>query len=35
MLCSSDKEPEGYEPRRISKAEIKRTFMPLFNIIDI
>jgi ubiquinone/menaquinone biosynthesis C-methylase UbiE len=33
MLCFSDKEPEGYGPRRISKAEIERTFMPLFNII--
>ena len=35
MLSFSDKEPEGYGPRRISKAEIKRTFTPLFNIIYI
>ena len=35
MLCFSDKEPEGYGPRRISKDEIKRTFMPLFNIVYI
>ena len=35
MLCFSDKEPEGYGPRRISKAEIERTFTPLFNIIYI
>ena len=35
MLCFSDKEPEGYGPRRISKAEIERTFTPLFNIVYI
>jgi ubiquinone/menaquinone biosynthesis C-methylase UbiE len=35
MLCFSDKEPEGYGPRRVSKAEIEHTFMPLFNIIYI
>ena len=35
MLCFSDKEPEGYGPRRVSKAEIERTFTPLFNIIYI
>lgn len=35
MLCFSDKEPEGYGPRRISKAEIERTFTPLFDIIHI
>ncbi len=35
LLCFSDKEPEGYGPRRISKAEIERTFTPLFNIIYI
>ncbi len=33
MLSFSDKEPEGYGPRRISKAEIKRTSTPFFNII--
>ena len=33
MPSFSDKEPEGYGPRRISKAEIKRTFTPFFNII--
>jgi len=32
MLCFSDKEPEGYGPRRISKAEIEHTFTPLFKI---
>lgn len=35
MLCFSDKEPAGYGPRRISKAEIKQTFTPLFKIIYI
>ena len=35
MLCFSDKGPEGCGPRRISKAEIERTFTPLFNIIYI
>ena len=36
MLCFSDKEPGEYEmPRRPSKAEIKSTFSPLFNIIYI
>ena len=35
MLCFSDKESEGYGPRRVSKAEIERTFTPLFNIIYI
>jgi ubiquinone/menaquinone biosynthesis C-methylase UbiE len=36
MLCFSDKEPGEYElPRRLSKAEIKNTFSPLFNIIYI
>ena len=35
MLSFSDKEPEGYGPRRISKAEIERTFTPFFNIIYI
>src|SRR5208337_1624040 len=35
MLCFSDKEPEGYGPRRISKAEINRTFTPLFKITYI
>ena len=35
MLCFSDKEPEGYGPRRISKDEIEHTFTPLFNIIYI
>jgi ubiquinone/menaquinone biosynthesis C-methylase UbiE len=35
MLCFSDKEPEGYGPRRVSKAEIEHTFMPLFNITYI
>ena len=35
MLSFSDKEPEGYGPRRISKAEIECTFTPLFNIIYI
>jgi len=35
MLCFSDKEPEGYGPRRISKAEIERTFTPFFDIIYI
>jgi ubiquinone/menaquinone biosynthesis C-methylase UbiE len=35
MLCFSDKEPEGYGPRRVSKSEIERTFTPLFNIIYI
>ena len=35
MLSFSDKEPEDYGPRRISKAEIERTFTPLFNIIYI
>jgi ubiquinone/menaquinone biosynthesis C-methylase UbiE len=35
MLYFSDKEPEGYGPRRISKAEIEHTFTPLFNIIYI
>ncbi len=35
MLCFSDKEPEGYGPRRISKDEIERTFTPLLNIIYI
>ena len=35
MLCFSDKGPEGYGPRRVSKAEIEHTFMPLFNIIYI
>ena len=33
MLSFSDKEPEGYGPRRILKAEIERTFTPLLNII--
>jgi ubiquinone/menaquinone biosynthesis C-methylase UbiE len=32
MLCFSDKEPGGYGPRRISKAEIERTFTPLFDV---
>lgn len=32
MLCFSDKEPEGYGPRRISKAEIISTFTPFFEI---
>jgi len=35
MLCFSDKEPEGYGPRRISKPEIEQTFTPLFKIIYI
>lgn len=35
MLCFSDKEPEGYGPRRVSKSEIERTFTLLFNIIYI
>jgi ubiquinone/menaquinone biosynthesis C-methylase UbiE len=35
MLCFSDKEPEGYGPRRVSKAEIEHIFMPRFNIIYI
>ncbi len=35
MLSFSDKEPEGYGPRRISKAEIEHTFTPLFNIISL
>jgi ubiquinone/menaquinone biosynthesis C-methylase UbiE len=35
MLSFSDKEPEGYGPRRISKAEIEHTFTSLFNIIYI
>ena len=35
MLSFSDKEPEDYGPRRISKAEIESTFTPLFNIIYI
>jgi ubiquinone/menaquinone biosynthesis C-methylase UbiE len=35
MLCFSDKEPEGYGPRRVSKAEIESTFTPLFNIVYI
>jgi ubiquinone/menaquinone biosynthesis C-methylase UbiE len=35
MLCFSDKEPEGPGPRRISKAEIRHTFTPLFNIVYI
>lgn len=35
MLCFSDKEPAGYGPRRVSKAEIEQTFTPLFNIIYI
>ena len=35
MLSFSDKEPEGYGPRRISKAEIEHTFTPFFNIIYI
>jgi ubiquinone/menaquinone biosynthesis C-methylase UbiE len=35
MLCFSDKEPQGYGPRRVSKSEIERTFTPLFNIIYI
>jgi ubiquinone/menaquinone biosynthesis C-methylase UbiE len=32
MLCFSDKEPGGYGPRRVSKAEIESTFTPLFSI---
>lgn len=32
MLCFSDKEPDGYGPRRVSKAEIESTFTPLFSI---
>ncbi|WP_440945098.1 class I SAM-dependent methyltransferase [Methanosarcina sp. T3] len=35
MLCFSDKEPGGYGPRRVSKAEIENTFTPLFNIMYI
>jgi ubiquinone/menaquinone biosynthesis C-methylase UbiE len=35
MLCFSDKEPAGAGPRRISKAEIESTFIPLFSIIYI
>jgi ubiquinone/menaquinone biosynthesis C-methylase UbiE len=35
MLSFSDKEPGDYGPRRISKAEIERTFTPLFNIVYI
>jgi ubiquinone/menaquinone biosynthesis C-methylase UbiE len=35
MLCFSDKEPGDYGPRRISKAEIERTFTPLFKTIYI
>ena len=35
MLCFSDKEPPGYGPRRVSKAEIEQTFTPFFNIIYI
>lgn len=36
MLCFSDKEPGEYKlPRRLSKAEIERTFSPLFDIIYI
>ncbi|MEN6329728.1 MAG: class I SAM-dependent methyltransferase [Methanobacteriaceae archaeon] len=32
MLCFSDKEPEGYGPRRVSKIEIIQTFKPFFKI---
>ena len=35
ILSFSDKELEGYGPRRISKAEIECTFTSLFNIIYI
>ena len=35
MLCFSDKEPDGYGPRRVSKAEIESIFKPLFKIIYI
>ncbi|WP_292388879.1 class I SAM-dependent methyltransferase [Methanosarcina sp. UBA5] len=35
MLCFSDKEPDGYGPRRVSKAEIENTFIPLFSIVYI
>lgn len=35
MLCFSDKEPDGYGPRRVSKAEIESIFTPLFKIIYI
>lgn len=35
MLCFSDKEPDGYGPRRVSKAEIESTFIPLFSIVYI
>jgi ubiquinone/menaquinone biosynthesis C-methylase UbiE len=35
MLCFSDKDPGGPGPRRISKAEIKDTFAPLFKLIYI
>ena len=36
MLCFSDKEPGEYElPRRVSKAEIKLIFSPLFDITYI
>ena len=33
-LCFSDKDPEGYGPRRIPKAEIKRTLRH-FSILSI
>lgn len=35
MLCFSDKEPDGYGPRRVSKAEIESTFIPLFSVVYI
>jgi len=35
MLCFSDKEPDGYGPRRVSKAEIESAFTPLFSIVYI
>jgi cyclopropane fatty-acyl-phospholipid synthase-like methyltransferase len=34
MLCFSDKEPEGYGPRRISKAEMS-VLLRLFSILFI
>jgi len=36
MLCFSDKEPGEYDlPRRVSEAEIKLIFSPLFDITYI
>ncbi|OGX11115.1 MAG: hypothetical protein A2351_08000 [Omnitrophica bacterium RIFOXYB12_FULL_50_7] len=35
LKCFSDKEPPGEGPYRISEAEIRRSFVPAFQVLDI